>query len=323
MPRASVIVCTFNRCQLLADCLASLVVQQIPTSEYEVLVVDNGSTDGTRRLVGEWAARVPNVMYVMEPVTGLARARNTGLRAAAGEVVAFLDDDAVASEGWLAAVLDAYERWPAVGAVAGPVELVWPKPRPGWLLPSFYTWFSRLDLGSEARLLGDSEIPFGTNMSLRRDAVPPGAFAPELGHRGRKLGYNDEVELFARLRGNGHAIAYEPAAVVRHRVLASRLSPAWMIRRAYAQGRSDAVLEALLAGRTPLGGKSPGSVAFRATIRGWRGAIRRMVGSENKPAQLMADVVRRAQLLGYAIGSSRLSAWPRGARSALAEPKDV
>lgn len=307
MPRASVIVCTLNRRELLADCLASLVGQQVPMSEYDVFVVDNGSTDGTRHQVAEWTTRAPNIRFVMEPGTGLARARNAGLRAAGGEVVAFLDDDAVASKGWLAAVLHAYDRWPGVAAVGGPVELVWPKRPPAWLSSSFHTWYSGLDLGSEARLLRESEIPFGTNMSLRRDAVPHGGFALELGHRGRHLGYNDEVELFARLRGDGHEIAYEPAAVVRHRVLPARLSPAWMIRRAYAQGRSDAVLEALSGGRAPLGTNSPGSVAFRAIARGWRRAIRRMMGSDNKPSQLMVEAVRRAQLLGYLIASYRLS----------------
>lgn len=305
MPRASVIVCTFNRCQLLADCLASLVVQQIPTSEYEVLVVDNGSTDRTRHTVGEWAARAPNIKHVMEPFTGLARARNTGLRAAAGEVVAFLDDDAVASEGWLAAMLAAYDRWEGIAAVGGPIELVWPKPRPIWLSPSFHTWFSGLDLGSEARLLGDSETPFGTNMSLRRDALPSGGFVPELGHRGKRLGYNDEVELFARLRGDGHAIAYEPAALVQHRVLETRLTSVWIIRRAYAQGRSDAILETLVGRRTARARKSPATLALRAIVRGWRRAIRHFFGSENKPAQLMTEAVERARLLGYAVGRSR------------------
>ena len=163
IPRASVIVCTLNRSSLLDGCLASLAAQRLASDEYEIVVVDNGSTDGTRGLVKRWMRDLGNIRLEVEPVTGLSRARNAGIRAARGEVVAFLDDDALASEQWLTALLEAYTRSPDVGAVVGPVSLVWLVDRPSWVSPRLEHWFSGLDLGDVPRFLDDSEVAYGTN----------------------------------------------------------------------------------------------------------------------------------------------------------------
>lgn len=304
--RASVIVCTFNRCDLLEGCLASLVAQRLSPSEYEVVVVDNGSTDKTHGVVKRWMNRVENIRFEVEPATGLSRARNAGIRRARGEVVAFLDDDAVATERWLAALLGAYSRWPGIGAVTGPVRLVWPGERPPWLLPAMESWFSGLDLGREPRLLKDSEAPFGTNMSLRREAVnvAGGGFAVELGRKGTQLISNEERELFSRLRHSGYSVAYEPGAAVWHRVVKDRLSTRWLIRRGYAQGRSDVALERIRR-RWDSGHAAPTRgravrMLLGAMIRGWPKVVSSFVLADNRPAILVTQAIRRARSLGYA-----------------------
>jgi glucosyl-dolichyl phosphate glucuronosyltransferase len=318
MLRASVIVCTFNRCDLLEGCLASLVAQNLSPSEYEVVVVDNGSTDKTHGVVERWMNRAENIRFESEPATGLSRARNAGIRRAKGEVVAFLDDDAVATERWLGALLGAYSRWPGIGAVMGPVRLAWPGERPSWLSPAMERWFSGLDLGREPRLLKDGEAPFGTNMSIRRDALNvAGGFAVELGRKGTRLISNEERELFSRLRHSGFAVAYEPGAAVWHRVMKDRLSTRWLIRRGYAQGRSDVALERLRR-RWDSGHAAPSRgravrLLLGATIRGWPKVVTSLVPSDNRARILVAQSIRRAQSLGYAREALLPSLTPGGA----------
>ena len=240
---ASVVVCSRNRAEHLRTCLAHLADQVVPDgTRVEVLVVDNGSTDGTPAVLDAWRAADPEHRRATdEPRAGLSRARNRGVADARGEVVLFIDDDAVAPRGWVAAHLATYRRDPAVSAVGGPVSLRWPDGRPGWLAPRLEHWFSALDHGDRAVAFPPPHGPYGTNMSLRRavfEAV--GGFDERLGRRGRSLVSSEEADLFARVWEGGGRVAYEPAALVLHGVTRDRLSRRWVVRRGWAQGRSNA-----------------------------------------------------------------------------------
>ncbi len=265
---ASVVVCTRNRAGRLGECLAHLSDQVMtgPDGTVEVVVVDNGSTDGTAGLAAAWCADDPGGRrLVTEPVAGLSRARNRGIAVARGDVVLFLDDDAVAPRGWVAAHLAAYARDPLVVAVGGPVALRWPEGRPRWLAPRLDHWFSALDHGEEARPFPPPHGPYGTNMSVRRDALDaaaraaPGgaAFDHRLGRRGRSLVSGEEGDLFERLWADGGAIAYEPAALVLHAVTPDRLRRRWVLRRGWAQGRSNALRHAARLARDPAATAAP------------------------------------------------------------------
>jgi glycosyltransferase involved in cell wall biosynthesis len=244
-PGATVVVCTRDRVELLTGCLESLEHQTLADGDrVDVIVVDNGSTDGTRGRLARWVATDPDRRRVVhEPVAGLSRARNAGLAAATGEVVLFLDDDAVAPRGWVAAHLAAYRRAPGTTAVGGPVVLTWPEGRPRWLTPGLEHWYSALDHGDEVKPFPPPHGPYGTNMSMRRDdVIAVGGFAERLGRRGRKLGSGEEAELWSRLWAAGGSIVYDPAALVLHRVTGGRSHRRWLLRRGWGQGRSNAVM---------------------------------------------------------------------------------
>ncbi len=207
----------------------------------EVVVVDNGSRDGTAGLLATWSAADPETRRVVaEPTPGLSLARNTGVAACRHDVVLFIDDDAVAPHGWVAAHVAAYERDPAVVAVGGPVVLAWPNGRPAWATARLEHWWSAIDLGDQAVAYPGPHGPYGTNMSVRRSTITAlGGFRTSLGRRGRNLLSGEEAALWAAVWAAGGSIRYEPAALVVHEVVADKLARAWILRRGLAQGRDE------------------------------------------------------------------------------------
>jgi glycosyltransferase involved in cell wall biosynthesis len=275
-PSGTVVVCTRDRKGLLEGCLEHLA-HQTPAEgdEVEVVVVDNGSTDGTADLLAAWVEGGPRRRVVFEPEAGLSRARNAGLAAAAGEVVLFVDDDALAPRGWVAAHLAAHRRHPGTAAVGGPVVLTWPEGRPRWLTPGLEHWYSALDHGDEAGPFPPPHGPYGTNMSVRRDAVTAvGGFAEQLGRRGRSLRSGEEAELWQRLWAAGETIVYDPATLVLHRVAPGRSSRRWLLRRGWGQGRTNVVLATLASAGAPGAGVNGGGANGGAGVEAARADAR-------------------------------------------------
>jgi glycosyltransferase involved in cell wall biosynthesis len=312
MLRGSVIVCSHNRRASLQRCLEHVAVQLGAFDDVELVVVDNASTDGTAEMLRGWRGRVDQFRSAHEPSVGISRARNRALGIAAGEVLVFVDDDAIVADGWLRAMLEACEQGPAA-AIAGRVELAWPGQPPRWLVPELERLFSGLDLGDEPRVLEAGEWPFAVNMSVRRDvALSLGGFDTRLGRVGRTLISNEEIDFCARLRRHGWTIGYEPRAVVTHVVPSERVSPSFVLRRAFAQGRSDARFHRKLSeGESGFDGRT-GRALARATVLGWRGCARRLHASTNRRGQLLYEAVRRAAASGFAVelvreGRSRIS----------------
>jgi glycosyltransferase involved in cell wall biosynthesis len=325
---ASIVVCTRNRADRLGRCLASLGDQVVTGggARIEVVVVDNGSTDGTAAVAGRWCGDDPDHRrLVHEPVPGLSRARNRGTASARGDVVLFIDDDAEAPPGWAAAHLVAYRRDPAVVGVGGPVVLRWPDGRPGWLAPRLEHWFSALDHGDVAVAFPPPHGPYGTNMSLRRDALEAaGGFDDRLGRRGRSLLSSEEADLFERVWAAGGAVAYEPAALVLHSVTADRLSRRWVLRRGWAQGRSNA-RRRVLGG--PVGGRALATVCrveagtaaqgfaevVRSAVRGDQAAF---LDELARRSGHMAAAVELAWLgLHHQVHARRTGSWPAAVAS--------
>ena len=242
--RSSIVVCTQNRAADLDVTCRSLMSALGEDSPIEVLVVDNGSTDRTPALLGELALEYPDrVRSVLEPRPGLSLARNRGVLEAHGEIIVFLDDDALPSSAWLGSLLQAFDD-PSVGAAGGPVEPTITAEFPDWFSARFLPYLSAWDLGEETLDLRYSEYPRGTNIAFRRSTLQQvGLFLPQLGRRGSSLRSCEEIELCLRLERSGSRILYIPDARVRHKVDISRLTPQWMVKRFAAQGFSEAIME--------------------------------------------------------------------------------
>jgi len=215
VPTASVVVCTRDRTADLANCLPGL--QRLATQGHDVIVVDScPATDDTARLM----ARYPALRYIHEPRPGLDVARNRGLLAARGEVVAFTDDDAQVDPGWLAALLHNFAD-PMVALVTGitmPLELeteaqIWFERTNG-----FGRGFVRKQFDNiSTEPLAAGQVGAGVNMAIRRSALDHIGLFDEALDCGTASRSGGDQEFFYRVLARGYRVIYEPAALVWHR----------------------------------------------------------------------------------------------------------
>jgi glycosyltransferase involved in cell wall biosynthesis len=240
-PVVSVVVATYNRAELLSRNLDSLLAQTLPQTEYEIIVVDNNSTDGTGELVKRIAAVNRCVKYVFEPEQGVSPARNRGCREARGTHVAFIDDDAFAAGDWLEMAVGCFRTVrPEPHAVGGPILGVYPEGRPRWFTDDLasYTW------GERARFLDRDEAFYGSNMFVNREVFEQvHGFDHGLGPVGDSLFYGEEMLFFERLwaaLGPEARFYYSPEVRTFHVIPASRTTVGYAMRYAFVAGQTNA-----------------------------------------------------------------------------------
>jgi glucosyl-dolichyl phosphate glucuronosyltransferase len=229
----SAVVCTRARPEMARRAVASLLDQNFPAGDYEVLVVSDSAEPLPSR------ARL-----VHETRPGLSRARNRALLEARAPVVAYLDDDAVADPGWVRALVEAYAEERDADAVGGRIEVEWPSAKPGWWSPALDDTFNQLDLAEHRTRLAYPRVPLGTNLALRRETARRlGGFREDLGRSGRKLLAGEESELLLRIEQAGGAVFFEPRALVRHFAPPPRVTRSYVRQRAFWHGWSHATFE--------------------------------------------------------------------------------
>jgi glycosyltransferase involved in cell wall biosynthesis len=247
-PLISVVICTYNRADRLSLTLEAMSKQTISTSDFEVVVVDNRSTDNTLAICEHYQEHLANFRYLYEPVQGLSKARNTGWQATQSPYIAYLDDDAIPCEGWIKSILEVFETvQPKPVGVGGPIYPLWEIPKPDWINSSTETLFTTLDAGNTPRWFGPNECPWGANVVYRRDALEAaGGFHEQLGRKGQSLLSGEETLLNVTLTSQGERFYYSPQAWVHHWVPKERINPDWLVQRGYWQGRSVALVDTII-----------------------------------------------------------------------------
>lgn len=234
----TVIICTYNRARNLPQCLGRLEKQQgVADLAWEVLIVDNNSSDNTRATVEGLAANAPiRIRYAFEPQQGLNYARNHGVEASDGKYFCFVDDDILVRPDWLAALHRALEENDA-DAVGGRIHLDPGLELPSWITPEVWGFLGYQDYGEAPfRMDGRSKYPYGGNMAFNRRVVARiGLFNPKLGRKGQgrrrgELFKGAETDYFHRLAAGGDArIFYAPGAIVYHQVLPHQLEQKYLL----------------------------------------------------------------------------------------------
>jgi len=248
---ASVIIPTFNRASLLAptlDCIAARCRLDRP---WEVIVVDNNSTDDTRAVVESRIARFPvPLRYLFEGAQGRSNALNAGIAASAAPILVFTDDDVLVSDTWLPSAVAPLVSG-EIEYSGGPVRPIWEAARPKWLSmdrSDIWGTIAILDYGAEPFIFEERRrVPLGANMAVRRSLLERiGLFDARLGRsNGRQLLGQEVPEFLARARAAQARGMYIPEMMVDHHVPARRLTKQYFRRWWYGKGLSRAQLDRL------------------------------------------------------------------------------
>jgi glycosyltransferase involved in cell wall biosynthesis len=240
----SVVIATCNRAAELRETLRSLAGLR-PGGPWELIVVDNNSTDETRAIVERTVDSFPTrLRYVFESEQGRSPALNAGIRLAQGDIVVTTDDDVRVDADWLDRAAEGLERLQC-DYVGGRVLPVWGGPRPAWLPDrggKHWAVIALLDYGAQPIEFG-IKVPLGVNMAFRRGAFErAGLFDPQTGRKAGTLLGQEVREWCIRARAAGLRGFYVPELVVQHIIPASRLNRAYFRRWFYWRGVSRALL---------------------------------------------------------------------------------
>ena len=241
--QVSVVVATYatERFDDFCEAVESVLAQTYDPVE-AVLVVDGNEAvcERTRERFGD---REEVVIHCNDENLGVSISRTTGAELASGDVVAFIDDDAVANPGWVAELVETYEETDAL-AVGGQMEGRWLADRP-WYLPEEFDWLVGVTYPGFAEAGEEVRNTFESNISFRRDVfLELGGYDPELGPRGDEYSHSEGAEIGARLRAEyNRGLVYEPDAVVEHKVFEERTQLLWLLTRAFEQGVSKRRME--------------------------------------------------------------------------------
>jgi GT2 family glycosyltransferase len=252
----SIVMCTFNRGALLSDAIASVLSQSPTSPRFELIVVDNNSTDGTGEIVARLAAVDDRVRYVFEPRQGLSYARNTGIAAARASLIAFTDDDVRVGGDWTTEIVRVFREHPEAAMIGGRVLPIWPSPPPSWLTRVHWAPLALVDHGDEPIAVTEDRpiCLIGANMAFRRDVFDAiGGFATDLQRVGDGIGSLEDHGFLLRALATGRTGRYDPRIVVHAEIQPDRLHRAYHRRWHYGHGHFHALLRSPQVERTGIG----------------------------------------------------------------------
>ena len=241
----TVVISSYNRCDRLHLALDSALDQVTGGVSYEVILVDNNSTDATRGLVETYCDRHSNLRYVFEPRQGVSYARNTGLALALSPIIAFADDDVQVARNWIATVKREFDSHPDVDCIGGRVLPRWTAPAPAWLSRDQWMPLALQDYGDNP-LFVDQTNPLclvTANLAFRREVfAETGLFSTRLQRVRDGIGSTEDAEFLERFWRTGRRSLYVPDLLVETEVPLERLTKVYHRRWHAGHGHFVAIM---------------------------------------------------------------------------------
>ena len=240
--KISAVICSYNRARFIIDAIESIFNQDFDKQLYEVIVVDNNSTDGTiDRLAGYKAAHPAyNFSYYTEHNQGVAYTRTRCAKEAKGEIIAYLDDDSTAQPGWLSSIVSFFDEHPAAWSLGGKIIPKFLTGIPDWYSKYFFGLVGNFDQGPDVKKLTGARYPCGANMAFRQKVFDEiGYFNTDLGRKGTGLLANEEKDIYLRILHQHHEVYYLPHVSVLHCVESNKFDKAYVRRHSMGIGGGE------------------------------------------------------------------------------------
>ena len=244
----SAVVCThsLDNYPNLVEAVDSLLSQTHP--EMEVIIAVDGNAELHERVLAHYSGNKAVKTVLLKENVGVSGARNAGISVAKGDVIAFMDDDAIAEKGWVENLLGTYREYDAA-AVGGKILPVWLGGKPDYLPEELYWLAGITHEGFAEEKVVEVRNTFGPNMSFKREVFQKaGMFNENLGFARRGTSYiqAEEPEFALRMRRElGKGVIYNPKAVVYHKIPSAKVKVGLLLKRAFYQGYSKALLKKL------------------------------------------------------------------------------
>lgn len=269
----SIIICTYNRDKYIYKTLERVACNKFDAEKYEIVLVDNNSTDTTELECKRFSGDYPHVnyFYFKELKQGLSHARNRGIKESRGDVLVFLDDDSFVNDDYLSNLQNYIDKYPDAMAFGGKITPLFEDGiTPKWLCSWNYSWVSAIDMGQAVRVFKRGKYPIGANMGVKKECVDRcGLFNTNLGRTKKNLMGGEEKDFFNRVKGDGYNIYYFPAIEVHHVIPPSRTTKDYIKKLGLGIGLSEYQRCKDISGSTLIRRRISEVVKWAATIVLW------------------------------------------------------
>ena len=240
----TVIICTYNRAKYIGNLLESIAANDLSKDEYEILLVDNNCTDNTNEICKAFAKAHEDVQfrYVVEPEQGLSAARNKGIKEAKGDLIVYVDDDALVDSWYLRTIVEYMNAHSEISAVGGPIIPLYEETEE----PKWMTRFTKellcgyLYFGEAERPFPGDRYPGGGNAAYRAEVFKKvGLFNTALGRKGNGLMGSEEKDIFDKMKAQGMRFMYLPKMILHHIIPQKKLERDYFDRLTHQIGLSE------------------------------------------------------------------------------------
>jgi glycosyltransferase involved in cell wall biosynthesis len=240
--KISAVICSYNRARFIIKAVESIFAQDVDKAMYEVIVVDNNSTDNTLEVLQQFKTEHPdyNFRFYTETNQGVAHTRTRCAKEAKGELIAYLDDDSMAQPGWLSTTIRFFDEHPEVYSTGGKITPYFLTGIPNWYSKYFFGLVGNFDQGPKEKQLTGARYPCGANMAFRKKVFDEiGYFNTDLGRKGTGLLANEEKDIYLRILAHGKKVFYLPQVEVLHAVESNKFDKNYVRRHSIGIGGGE------------------------------------------------------------------------------------